>query len=123
MGDRAGSSPVIRTIEAVALGQQLLLYSVFFPSLTRCHPPFRGVWRSEPDADTVLIDLKPQATPLVILGELAQIRVLFGISQQALLQISIVGINFSNVIVFIEVNLSDLLLSSKSCFHKTSCNL
>ena len=71
----------------------------------------------------MLIDLKPQATLFIILGKLAQLRVLFGISQQALLQVSIVGINFSKVIVFVEVNLSDLLLSCESCFHKSSCNL
>ena len=41
----------------------------------------RGVGSSETDADAVLIDLKPQAALLVILGELAQLRVFFGISQ------------------------------------------
>ena len=71
----------------------------------------------------MLINLEPQTALLVILGKLAQLRVLFGISQQALLQVSIVGINFSKDIVFVEINLSDLLLSCKSCFHKTSCNL
>ena len=58
----------------------------------------------------MLIDLEPQATLLVILGKLAQLRILLGISQQALLQVSIVGINFSKVIVFIEVELGDFLL-------------
>ena len=71
----------------------------------------------------MLIDFEPQAALLVILGKLAQLRILFGISQQALFQVSIMGINLSKVILFVEVNLSDLLLSCKSCFHKTSCNL
>ena len=35
----------------------------------------------EADADAVLIDLEPQTTLFVILGELAQLRVFFGISQ------------------------------------------
>ena len=70
----------------------------------------------------MLIDFEPQAALFIILGELAQLRVLFGISQQALLQISIVGLNFSKGIVFVEVELGDFLLSSKSCFHKISCN-
>ena len=40
-----------------------------------------GVGSSETDADAVLIDLEPQAALLVIFGELAQLRVFFGISQ------------------------------------------
>ena len=71
----------------------------------------------------MLIDFEPQATLLVIFRELAQLRVFLGIREKSFLQVSIVGINFSKVIVFVEVNLSDLLLSCKSCFHKTSCNL
>ena len=59
----------------------------------------------------MLIDFEPQAALFVILGKLAQFRILFGISQQALFQVSIVGINFSKVIVFVEVELGDLLLS------------
>ena len=80
-----GSSPTIRTIEAVALGQQLLLYSVFLPSLAGCRPPFRGVGRSEADADAVLIDLKPQTALFVILGELTQLRVFVGIRKKSFL--------------------------------------
>ena len=71
----------------------------------------------------MLIEFEPQAALFIILGELAQLRVLLGIREKSFLQVSIVGINFSKVIVFVEVNLSDLLLSCKSCFHKTSCNL
>ena len=85
MGDRAGSSPVIRTIEAVALGQQLLLYSAFLPSLAGCCPPFRGVGGCETDADAVLIEFKPQTTLFIILGELAQLRVLLGIREKSFL--------------------------------------
>ena len=59
----------------------------------------------------MLIDLEPQAALFVILGELAQLRVLLGIRKKSFLQVCVVGINFGKVIVFIEVNLSDLLLS------------
>ena len=59
----------------------------------------------------MLIDFEPQAALFVILGKLAQLRILFGLSQQALFQVSIVGINFGTVIVFVEVELGDLLLS------------
>ena len=82
---RVGSSPTARTIEAVALGQQLLLYSVFLSSLTGCCSPLRGVGRSEADADAVLIDLEPQAALFVILGKLAQLRVLLGIREKSFL--------------------------------------
>ena len=119
----AGSSPVARTIEAVAVGQQLLLYPLFLSPLTGSRSPLRGVWCSETDANAVLIDLKPQAALFIILGELAKFRVLFGIREKSFLQVCVVGINFSKVIVFVVVNLSDLSLSSKSCFYKTSCNL
>ena len=71
----------------------------------------RGVWCSEADTDAVLIDLKPQAALFVILGKLAQFWVFLGIREKSFFQVSIVGINFSKVIVFVEVNLSDLLLS------------
>lgn len=71
----------------------------------------------------MLVDLEPQAPLFVIFGELAQLRVFLGICQQVLFQICIMGINFSKVTVFVEVNLSDLLLSSKSYFHKFPCNL
>ena len=43
----------------------------------------------------MLIDLKPQDALFVILGELAQLRVLFGIREESFLQISIMGINLS----------------------------
>ena len=56
----------------------------------------------------MLIDLKPQASLFVILGKLAQFRILFGISQQALFQVSIVGMNFSKVIVVVEIELGYL---------------
>ncbi len=46
----------------------------------------------------MLADFKPQAALFVILGKLAQLRVLLGICQQTLFQVSIVGINFSKVI-------------------------
>ena len=66
---RVGSSPTARTIEAVALGQQLLLYSVFLPSPAGSRSPLRGVGCGEADADAVLIDLEPQAALFIILGE------------------------------------------------------
>ena len=68
----------------------------------------------------MFIDLEPQAALFVILGELAQLRVLLGIREKSFLQVCVVGINFSKVIVFVEVKLGYLLLSSKSCFHKIS---
>ena len=71
----------------------------------------------------MLIDLEPQAAQFVILGELAQLWVFLGIREKSFFKVCVVSINFSKVIVFVEVNLSDLLLSCKSCFHKSSCNL
>ena len=64
----------------------------------------------------LLVDLEPQTALFIILGELAQLRVFFGIREKSFLQVSIVGINFSKVIVFVKVELGDLLLSCKSCF-------
>ena len=59
----------------------------------------------------MLIDLEPQAALFIILGKLAQLWVFLGIREKSFFQVSIVGINFSKVIMLVEVNLSDLLLS------------
>lgn len=61
----------------------------------------------------MLIDLEPQDALSVILGELAQFRVFLGIREKSFLQVGIVGINFIEFIVFVEVELGDLLLSCK----------
>ena len=68
----------------------------------------------------MFIYLEPQAALFVILSELAQLQVLLGMREKSFLQVCVVGINFGKVIVFIELELGDLLLSSKSCFHKIS---
>ena len=59
----------------------------------------------------MLIDLEPQTALFVILGKPAQLWVFLGIREKSFFQVSIVGINFSKVIVFVEVELGDLLLS------------
>ena len=82
------------------------MFIIFFETMILFH--------TKPNSNLVLIDLKSQAALLVILSKLAQLWILFGISQQTLFQIRIMGINFSKVIVFVKVELGVLLLSCNS---------
>ena len=51
-------------------------YPALFCSLTRSRPPLRGVGCGEADANAMLIDFEPQAALFVILGKLAQFRIM-----------------------------------------------
>ena len=55
--------------------------------------PFLAIRRCQPDADSAFVDLKAQATLLVILGLLAQFREFGGIGKQPLLQLRIMDVN------------------------------
>ena len=75
-----------------------------------CFAP--SIWRvgsSQPDADPMLINLKPQTALLVVLDQLTQVGIGGGVGGQALFEFGIVGIDLSGAIVFIEIQFGDYL--------------
>lgn len=77
------------------------------------------VWRSQADADSMLVDLEAQTAVTVIFGELAEVGIGGGVSGQALFEFGVVGVDFSSAVVFVEVEFGDFSLLLGDLFHKT----
>ena len=80
---------------------------------------FFTIWRGQPDANPVLIDLKPQAAVFVVLDQLAEVGIGGGIGGQALFELGVVGIDFGSAVVFVEIQFGDFSLLFGDLFHLT----
>lgn len=81
------------------------------------------VWRSQADADSMLVDLEAQTAVTVIFGELAEVGIGGGVSGQAFFELGIIGIDFSGAVVFVEIQFGYLSFLLGDLFHKTSLSL
>ena len=88
--------------------------------LTSGYYPFFAIWRSQADADSVLIDLKPQAALLVILDQLTEVGIGGGVGGQAFFKLGIIGVDFGSAVVFVEIQFGDFSFLFGYLFHKTS---
>ena len=61
----------------------------------------------QPDADSAFIDLEAQATLLIIVGLLTQLRELGGIGQQPLFQFCVVCVDLRGGVTVMSKNLSN----------------
>lgn len=64
---------------------------------------FLAMWRSQLDADSMLINLKPQADVSVTFGELAEVGIGGGVGGQTPFELGVVGVDLSGATVFVEI--------------------
>ena len=81
------------------------------------------VWRSQADADSMLVDLEAQSTVFIVLDQLTKVGIGGGVGGQALFEFGIVGIDLGSAVVFVEIQFGYLSFLLGDLFHKTSLSL
>ena len=78
---------------------------------------FLGVWCGYAVGETVLIYLKLKASTLVIIGELAQLRVLFRKGKEPILEAGVIGADRSPLVSLIKIYLGRFMRFLDTCNH------
>ena len=77
------------------------------------------IWCSQPDADSMLVDLEAQSTVFIVLDQLTKVGIGGGVGGQALFEFGIVGIDLGSAVVFVEIQFGYLSFLLGDLFHKT----
>ena len=83
--------------------------------------PFLAVWRGQPEREPSFLDIKLHTACFrVSIDTSTLFRKLHSVIGQPILEVSIVGADINQWILFIEVDLCRFLTLFQSCFHRSS---